>query len=245
VKPFLFLGTRAEDDAADGEFMAVLHYSGLTERQLERVRLERQPLGCVDLARYSGVLLGGGPFNSSDPEPEKSSVQRRVEGEVARLLDDVVALDFPFLGACYGIGTLGLHQGATVDRRYGEPVGRVGIELSDEGRSDDVFGGLPDRFEAYVGHKEAVHTLPPHVVRLASSAACPVQAFRVGRNVYATQFHPELDFQGLSLRVQVYRNHGYFPPEEAERIIDEARGEEMPHPPEVLRRFVARYAATP
>ena len=53
------------------------------------------------------------------------------------------------------------------------------------------------RFEAFVGHKEAVRDLPAHAVRLASSPACPVQAFRVGQHVYATQFHPELDIDGL------------------------------------------------
>ena len=45
VKPFLFLGTRAEDDAADGEYDAVRRYAGLTGDQLQRRRLERAPLG--------------------------------------------------------------------------------------------------------------------------------------------------------------------------------------------------------
>ena len=35
--------------------------------------------------------------------------------------------------------------------------------------------------------------LPRHAVLLASSPTCPVQAFRIGSHVYATQFHPELD----------------------------------------------------
>ena len=43
--------------------------------------------------------------------------------------------------------------------------------------------------------------MPPHAVVLASSATCPVQAFRVGRNLYATQFHPELDLAGLDTRI--------------------------------------------
>ena len=34
---------------------------------------------------------------------------------VADLLDRVVEADFPFFGACYGVGTLACHQGAVVD----------------------------------------------------------------------------------------------------------------------------------
>ena len=34
MKPFLFLGTRAEDDVADGEYAAVLGFSGLDEGEL-------------------------------------------------------------------------------------------------------------------------------------------------------------------------------------------------------------------
>ena len=52
-------------------------------------------------------------------------MQHRVEAELAGLLDDVVAADFPFLGACYGVGTLGVHQGGVVDRHL-RRAGRTG-----------------------------------------------------------------------------------------------------------------------
>ena len=79
MKPFLLLGTRAEDPAADNEYEAFLGFTGLEETLLHRVRLERGPLGPVRLDDWSGIFLGGGPFNSSDPESLKSPVQRRVE----------------------------------------------------------------------------------------------------------------------------------------------------------------------
>ena len=67
MRPFLLLGTRAEDAAADNEYDAFLGFTGLEESMLHRVRLERGPLGSVDLDDWSGIFLGGGPFNSSDP----------------------------------------------------------------------------------------------------------------------------------------------------------------------------------
>lgn len=235
MKPFLLLATRADDAAADEEYAAFLRFSGLAERDLHRHRLERAPLGDVDLDDWSGILLGGGPFNVSDPDESKTPVQRRVEAELGALIARVVEADFPFLGACYGIGTLGGQQGAVVDRTYSEPVGAVEITVLSP---DPLFENLPPTFEAFVGHKEAISALPPHAVLLASSPTCPVQAFRIGRHVYATQFHPELDAAGLCTRVDVYKYAGYFPPAEADAIKALALASDVRYPPAVLRSFV-------
>jgi len=241
VKPFLLLGIRAEDAAADNEYDSFLSLSGLGEGGLRRVRLEQHALGSVDLDDWSGILVGGGPFNYSDPEELKTPVQRRVEADLAGLLDQVVSADFPFLGACYGIGALGRHQGAVIDRRFAEPVGAVEITLTPAGRRDPLLAGLPAAFQAFTGHKEAVSKLPGHAVLLASSAGCPVQAFRIGGNVYATQFHPELDVAGLYTRIGVYKHAGYFDPDEADEIKARAASSDVTWPPAILRGFVQRY----
>jgi GMP synthase (glutamine-hydrolysing) len=241
VKPFLLLAIRAEDAAADNEYDSFLALAGLGEGELRRVRLEQRPLGGVDLGDFSGIIVGGGPFNYSDPEVLKTPVQRRVEADLSGLLDRVVSTDFPFLGACYGIGALGRHQGAVVDRRYAEPVGAVEITLTPAGRRDPLLGELPATFQAFTGHKEAVSQLPGQAVLLASSAACPVQAFRVGGNVYATQFHPELNMAGLRTRIEVYKHAGYFDPDEADEIEARAARSDITWPPAILRGFVRRY----
>ena len=122
-------------------------------------------------------------------------MQHRVERELSALLDEVVARDFPFFGACYGVGTLGVHQGGVIDRTYAEPISAVRIRLTEDGLADPVLAGMAAEFDAFVGHKEACSVLPPGAVLLAGSAACPVQMFRVKQNLYATQFHPELDLR--------------------------------------------------
>lgn len=238
MKPFLFLGTRAEDIAAASEYDAMLRYSGLSPDELHRVRLESRPLGPVDLADWSGIILGGGPYNVSDPAEEKSSTQQRVEAELSALADHVIDEDFWFLGACYGIGTLGVRRGGVVDRTFTEPVGNVTVNLTEEGGRDPLFSAVPTSFEAFVGHKEAVRHLPDDAVLLASSATCPVQAFRFGQRVYATQFHPELDADGLCTRVDAYRDYGYFDPTETERLKAMARCVAVIEPARLLARFV-------
>ena len=239
--PFLLLSIRGEDEAADDEYQAMMRFSGLDEDGMHRIRLTHRSLGPIDLDDWSGVILGGGPYNVSDPQDSKSSAQRRAESEVLSLLDGVVDRDFPFLGCCYGVGMLGSVVGATVDRRYPEPVAAVTVTLTPAGRDDPLFAELPDVFDAFGGHKEAASSLPSDVVCLASSPDCPIQAFRVGNNAYATQFHPELDVEGICTRIDVYKNHGYFEPESAESMKTAARQRHIEYPSTILRRFVERY----
>ena len=241
MQPFLLLSIRADDAAADNEYESFLHLAGLEERDLRRVRLDQRALGDIDLRDWSGIWLGGGPFNYSDPEESKSALQRRVEADLGRLLDAVVASDFPFLGSCYGVGALGRHQRGVMGRRYAEPVGLVRVTLTPPGRRDPLLRELPDTFDAFTGHKEAISKLPGHAVLLASSAACPVQAFRIGSNVYATQFHPELDAAGLCTRIDVYKHAGYFDPAQAEELKAQAWRSDVRHPPAIQRAFVRRY----
>lgn len=242
MKPFLFLGTRAEDDVADDEYASVLRCCGLDEGDVRRVRVEQSGLDAVDLDDWSGIVLGGGPFNVSDPEAAKSPAQRRAEADLRALALRVVEADFPFFGACYGIGTLGNLRGGLVDRTYGEPIGATSIRLTEAGRADPLFAGVSDEFAAFLGHKEAVTRLPEGAVLLASSQACPVQAFRLGGHVYATQFHPELDVPGLVRRVEAYRDHGYFDPTELEQVLARARAGVVTEPPLLLARFVELHA---
>jgi GMP synthase (glutamine-hydrolysing) len=242
MKPFLFLGTRAEDDVAQQEYDAVLAGCGLRPDELVRVRLEQGPLGDVDLADWSGVILGGGPFNVSDPEDAKSAAQLRAEADLRRLADLVVAADFPFLGACYGIGVLGGRDGGVVDRTYGEPIGALPVRLTEAGRADPLFGAMPEEFLAYLGHKEAVARLPDGATLLASTDTCPVHAFRLGRNVYATQFHPELDPVAICDRIDAYGSHGYYAPHERESLKAAAREALVTEPVRLLARFVELHA---
>lgn len=241
MKPFLLLATRDHDEAAVAEYASVRRHAGLEEDELVHVRVESEPLPELDLDDYSGVLLGGSSFNISDEE--KSELQQRVEADLAVLVDRIVDADIPFLGMCYGVGAVTTHLGGTVDRTYSEPVGAAAVALTPDGAADPVLAGLPGQFEAFVGHKEACNGTPPGVTLLATGEACPVQMYRVGANVYVTQFHPELDADDLAARMRIYQHAGYFRPEELDDLIAMARASGVTgvqH--QVLRNFVVKYA---
>ena len=242
MKPFLLLATRADDAPADAEYEAFLTRTGLRERDLCRVRLESEPMPDIDLDAYSGIMVGGSPFNTSTPEDVKSDTQRRVEAEFTALLDRVVAADFPFLGACYGIGTLARHQGAVIDGTYAEEVGAPEITLTAAGRADPLCAGMTPVFQAFVAHNDAILVPPPAAIVLATSEPCPVQMPRMRTNLYATQFHPELDGEAFAHRQAFYADHGYFDPDELPAVQAWTRAQDVSQSWAVLRNFAEHYA---
>lgn len=241
-KPILILQLRPEDDTSDSEFQAFLKYGGLDERDVCRMRIEKTGIPVLSLADYSAIIVGGSPFDISKPEDEKPVIQKKIENDFNRLLDAVVSKDFPFLGACSGNGLLGSYLNTVISSKYAEPVGSAVISLTEEGKKDALLSGFPDQITVLLGHKEACDTTPAGATLLISGAACPVQMFRVGKNVYATQFHPEGDSEGFAIRIRAYKHHGYFQPQEAQYLIDAVSKEDTPYAQKILKRFVNRYA---
>lgn len=244
TKPFLILQLRPETRAADDEFEAIVNKAGLSADATHRIRLDQQPdLSHIQLDDYSGVIVGGGPGCVSDPADEKSAIDADIESAVLGLMPQIVSRDFPFLGCCYGIGILGHFLGAPVSKqRYGEPVGAVDCRVTPEGRQDPLLAGVDDHFRAFVGHKEALQSLPDGCQHLVQSAPCPFQMIRYSTNVYATQFHPEADAHSFGVRIEVYRNAGYFPPEKAEELLNMCQAEDITMPERILTNFVNTYS---
>ncbi|WP_050602914.1 glutamine amidotransferase [Ruegeria sp. 6PALISEP08] len=243
MKRFLILQLRPETDASDAEYASILDKTRLTPEQTHRIRLDCEDLpDNLDVTDYAGVIVGGGPGCVSDDPATKSDLDAKIEDAVMGLMPQITAQDHPFMGCCYGLGVLAAHLGGDVSKtRYGEPVGPSACRLTADGVSDPLTTGLAPEFDAFVGHKEAVQTLPEGCVHLVCSAPCPFQMIRFGQNVYATQFHPEADAKDFEQRINIYKHHGYFPPEDAQRLIDICNAADVTQPGEILRRFVERY----
>ena len=242
MKPFLILQLRPIDLASDSEYEAFLKYGGLLDHEAHRVRMEKEGIPKININDYSGIIIGGGPSNVSDNQEQKEAYQKRFEKDLNKLFATVFEHDFPVLGVCYGIGAINKYRGGIVSKeKYSEPVGAVEIELTKNSQNDDLLVDLPQKFTAYCGHKEACQIVPPDATVLASSTSCPIQMFRFKNNIYATQFHTELDMEGIILRINVYENHGYFSPEDADILIKKNKDQTVTIPSMILKRFVEKY----
>ncbi|HJB10324.1 MAG TPA: glutamine amidotransferase [Candidatus Brachybacterium merdavium] len=244
MKPFVLIATRPEDEVASNEKTSIVDFTGLCEEDLIWARLDREPFPELAAEDISGIILGGSPFTVSEPDETKSAAELRAEKEIFRVLDHVFEQDIPFFGACYGIGTLGTHQGALIDRTYGEPLGAIEVALTEAGQADPLIreAGMSCTFTGLVGHKEAVRSLPEHATVLATGQACPVQMFRVGTRQYSTQFHPELDVPAIIERARAYRDHGYFSPDQMEEVFEALAAVTADQPPKLLRAFATLFA---
>ena len=241
MKPFLHLSIRDHDDAVAKEFDAIASFAGLKPGQLVQLRVEQAPLPVIRPDDYSGIVIGGGQFNTSDAV--KTDTQRRVEADLGRIVDTALAERVPLLGLCYGVGIGTQHLGGLGDRTDGETTSAVEVTLTEHGRVDPLFEGVPDRFMAFTGHKEACSRTPNDSVLLATGTACPVQSFRVGDRAYVTQFHPELDVARLVERMVIYRNAGYFDPDEFDTLVEAAHAAGVDDSPgRILRNFVELFA---
>lgn len=238
ARPFLFISARPEVEAVGPEYESVRRASGLDGARLEHLRLDTDGLDRVDPAAFAGIVVGGSPFNVTTAWGRKPPVQVRVESELAQLAELALDADIPLLFTCYGIGVLTQVLGGTVGTVYGEEASAVEIVLTEAGMADPLVGVLPERFDALVGHKEATERLPDGAVLLASSAGCPVQIYRAGARVYATQFHPEVSTADFVARADVYRNHGYFPASELREVSERLASASVTEPQRMLRRFV-------
>ena len=158
------------------------------------------------------LILQLRPGCVSDPPEDKSPDEARAEAAILSLMPEVLARDVPFLGCCYGMGILAQELGGKVSKeRFGEPVGPVTCEITDEGARDPLLKGLPRAFDAFVGHKEAAQAVP------------------------------EADAEVFADRIRIYRNRGYFDPADADALTATCRAADVTIPVEILRRFAARY----
>lgn len=178
------------------------------------------------------LLLGGSGHYSAAGEGDW--LERALD-----CLREIHRLAKPTFASCWGFQAMSRAMGGKcVNDLPNAEVGTIELTLTDAGRADPLFGELPPVFAAHAGHEDHVVELPPDALLLASSARVPEQAYRfVGRPIYCTQFHPELDRTAMLERVVAY-------PEYVARIAripydDFVHGvRETPEANSLLRRFV-------
>jgi GMP synthase (glutamine-hydrolysing) len=235
---FLLLQARPEHLPRAQEAASFRSATGLGDR-LDVLRVDVEPLPRDAFARWAGFLVGGSPFNVSDPEPGKPDGQRTAEATLTRLADEAIAAGKPAFFTCYGIGLVTRLLGGAIDRTHPEQPTAQPTRLTAAGVADPVAGVLPPTFLALTGHKESAPEPPPGAELLATNDVSPVQLYRVGE-LLASQFHPEPTTEEFVARATAYQTYGYFPPTELDAIAAAVRGASVTAPRLLLPRFVAR-----
>ncbi|MBI1921874.1 MAG: type 1 glutamine amidotransferase [Geobacter sp.] len=144
-----------------------------------------EPLPSPDQVSAAIVLGGAMGVHEIDKHP--------FLGDLKRFIRETVNRKTPFFGICLGGQLLADVLGAQVIA--GSPCGEKGtldVQLTETGKHDPLFNGIAQSFVTFQWHNDSFE-IPEGGLLLASSQACPNQAFRFGNNAYATQFHPEVN----------------------------------------------------
>lgn len=143
--------------------------------------------------KYSGAITMGGYMGAND------DIEFPWLTDARSLMKDVVANDIPFFGICLGGQLLATAVDGKVEPTLVPEIGVVSFRVSADASQDSVFGHLAGKeVIAAEWHKDYITDLPDEAVVLAGNGVCPVQAFRIGENVYGVQFHPEIDSEIFS-----------------------------------------------
>jgi GMP synthase (glutamine-hydrolysing) len=137
-----------------------------------------------DWRDFGAIVAMGGPMSVND-DAELPWLR-----EEKKLVAEAVRASMPFWGVCLGVQLLAASLGARVYAGDEPEVGVLPVELTEEGRRDPVFSGLPASVPALQWHGDTFD-LPSGAVRLAGSPAYPNQAFRFD-HAYGVQFHLEV-----------------------------------------------------
>lgn len=215
----LYVCVRPEQGAADAEHRSFRRALGVPT--LDRWDLLERPLAGSVTERYDGIVVGGSPLNVV--VEERGDVQRRVEDDLEQLAQDALAGSLSAFFTCYGIGVVTRMLGGTVSTAVPESTRATQIRITAMGSSDPLFAPSAPAMSVLTAHKEGSVEPPPGAELLATNDDCPVQAYRVGDRLYATQFHPEVTPQDFVDRMAYYRTTGYFDPHEydltAQRVL--------------------------
>ena len=110
--------------------------------------------------------------------------------ELADLMRQTSQSGRAVLGICLGAQILARGFGAENRLSVAQEFGWCPIHRRAEAVDDPLLGSLPDPFPIFQWHSDTF-TLPKGAQHLASSDKAAVQAFRIGRATYGTQFHFE------------------------------------------------------
>ena len=159
----------------------------------------------ASLAGFDGLLIGGSPASVND---ENHWIER-----LSDLIQSAFAAGIPMMGVCFGHQAIAQALGGKVGPNPGPFIlGTTEITFTVRAPWMPADAGSITLASA---HGEQVIALPDGAEVLGESPSCPIAAYRIGTQVFATQHHPEMTSDFLAALVEEFAPE--FTPDVGER----------------------------
>ena len=211
--------------------------------RIRYVNFGRMPNERPNLDGYAGLIVLGGPMNA-DQVDDYPHLATELE-----LIREALQRDVAVLGICLCAQLLAKALGGRVLAGAGREIGWHEVEMTEDGRRDPVLSEFGASSEVFQWHDDVIE-LPGHVSHLASSARCPVQAFRYGEHAYGFQFHLEADAALIERWLTVPQHQEVFAdseldPDGIRDRIDNSVGPLMSLSDATFGRWIERFPLSP
>jgi len=166
-----------------GTLDPLLHGAGF---DLRYINFDQQPNARPDITSYDGLVVLGGPMNC-DEFDRYPHLATEIE-----LIRQAIDKNKPVLGICLGAQLIARALGARVTPHELKEIGWYELNPTAAGHEDALFAHFDSSQMIFQWHGDRFD-IPAGATHLATSPDCASQAFRYGDNVYALQFHLEVD----------------------------------------------------
>ena len=147
---------------------------------------ERMPF--VEL--FDVLIVLGGPMSIHDEKQYPWLIQEKL------LIQKAIERGKIVIGICLGAQLIAEALGAKVYKNIYREIGWMPVTKTAAAKKNQLFSDLPDSMHVFHWHGETFD-LPNGATHLLSSEACANQAFSYGDNVFALQFHMEMNHDAI------------------------------------------------
>ena len=118
-----------------------------------------------------------------------------------KFIEKAIYEDKTVIGICLGAQLIAEVLGALVYKNAFKEIGWHKVKLIDYGKKSPYFEDVEDEFTVFQWHGDAFE-LPTAARRIATSEACPNQAFQYSDKVFAFQFHLESNEDSINKLIE-------------------------------------------
>jgi len=156
-------------------------YTQLIARRVRELGVLSMVVSLEDFPNYPdrdqllGVILSGGPDSVYDSKHH---------------VKDILELNIPVLGICYGMHILVKSLGGRVSKSDIREYGKAGVDID---ATSVLFKGVKKpHINVWMSHGDSVTDVPAGMKVIAHNDSTPVVAFELVTRIFGLQFHPEV-----------------------------------------------------